>query len=564
MLACRMLLGIDVGGTHTDAVLVGTDGLKAWAKAKTNHADLMSSIREVLGRIAPEAGDRAISRLNLSTTLSTNAIVEGLTEPVGVFVSSGPGIDPHAYAMGGHFSVIPGCTDHRGRVTADLDLEAAQAHALACKDAQVSVYACVSKFSPRNPEFEETLRGVVHPQADFVSCGHEFSGQLGFGRRIHTATLNASVWRVFNRFADAVQRAALGMGLTAKVNILKADGGTMPLSMSRTFPVESILSGPAASVMGIIAVCDIDMDSVILDIGGTTTDIALFADGAPLIEPDGAVISGRPTLVRALKSRSIGVGGDSRITVENGMVRVGPRRLGPSMAEGGQAPTLIDALNVIGAADRGDTTASRRGVGEMAAKHGMDGHTLAQSAALAAVTSIRAAVLELIRAVNDKPVYTIYELLDRKSISPKRVYVMGGPAMAMQGLLAESFPQEVVVPQSYAVANAIGAALSRPTLSAELFADTAQGRMLIPGLDVEERVGRDYDLDAAQADASRYLRDYLEQMRVADPDALVETVEAQSFNMVEDNRMTGRTIRVKCQIRPGVLPDYRKAVRTGC
>lgn len=559
-----MLIGIDVGGTHTDAVLVGTDGLKAWAKAKTNRADLMASIREVLGKVAPKASAAPITRLNLSTTLSTNAIVEGLTEPVGIFVAAGPGIAAQAYAMGDYFRVIPGSTDHRGRVTAVLDEAAACAHAAKCKAGGVSVYACVSKFSPRNPEFEEALRAVVHPQADFVSCGHEFSGQLGFGRRIHTAAFNASVWRVFNRFADAVQRAALDHGLAAQVNILKADGGTMPLRMSRSFPVESILSGPAASVMGIIAVCDISEDSVILDIGGTTTDIALFADGAPLIEPDGAVISGRPTLVRALKSRSIGIGGDSAISVLDGHVRVGPRRLGPSMAEGGEHPTLTDALNVIGAADLGDTSASRRGLNELAARHGTDGRTMALDAALAAVTSIRAAVIDLTRAVNDRPVYTIYELLEGKRVTPSKVYVMGGPAKALFGLLAESFPEEVIVPENFAVANAIGAALSRPTFCAELFADTQRGRMLIPGLDVEEAVGLSYDLEQAQEDASRHLREYLEQLRIADPGAMVETIEAQSFNMVEGESMVGRSIRVKCQIRPGVLPGYREAVCTRC
>ena len=559
-----MLLGIDVGGTHTDAVLVGLDGLRAWAKAKTNHADLMASIREVLGRIAPEADSEPITRLNLSTTLSTNAIVEGLTEPVGVFVAAGPGIDPAAYASGRHFMPIPGAIDHRGRITAPLNESLALEHVRSCKAAGVSVYACAAKFSPRNPEFEETLRSLVHPQADFVSCGHEFSGQLGFGRRIHTAVCNASVWRLFNRFADAVQRAALDLGLSAQVNILKADGGTMPLSMSRSVPVESILSGPAASVMGIIAVCDVSHDSVILDIGGTTTDIALFADGAPLIEPEGAVISGRPTLVRALKSRSIGIGGDSSISVLSGQVRVGPRRLGPAMAEGGAHPTLTDALNVLEAASLGDTAASRRGLNELAAANGMDAPTLAQDAALAAVTSIRSAVIALTREVNDRPVYTIYELLEGKRLKPEKVYVMGGPARAMAGLLSEAFPEDVLVPRDYAVANAIGAALSRPTLCAELFADTQRGRMLIPGLDVEESVPPSYDLDQARLDATRYLREYLEQLRIEDPEALMEIVEAQSFNMVEGDRMVGRSIRVKCQIKPGVLPGYRKAVITPC
>ena len=559
-----MLLGIDVGGTHTDAVLIGLDGLKAWAKAKTNHADLLSSIREVLAAIVPKAGGTAITRLNLSTTLSTNAIVEGLTEPVGVFVAAGPGVNPNGYAFGEHYFVIPGATDHRGRVTAPLDEAFARQCAQACIAHKVRVFACVGKFSPRNPEFEEALRAVVHPQAEFVSCGYEFSGELGFGRRINTAAFNASVWRVFNRFADAVQRSALELGLRAKVNILKADGGAMPLAVSRMLPVESILSGPAASVMGIIAVCDIHDDSVILDIGGTTTDIALFADGAPLIEPEGAVISGRPTLVRALKSRSIGIGGDSAITMLDGQVRVGPRRFGPSMAEGGGSPTLTDALNVLGKADLGDVTASHRGLNELAAQNNTDGPTLAQDAALAAVTSIRAAVIDLTRAVNDRPVYTIFELLEGKRLKPSRVYVMGGPAQAMSGLLGEVFPEEVVVPEGYAVANAIGAALSRPTLSAELFADTQRGRMLIPGLEVEEAIGASYSLEQAKADAAKALLAALEHAGLSDPEALVETVEAQSFNMVEDQACVGRTMRVKCQIKPGVLPGLRKAVRPTC
>jgi N-methylhydantoinase A/oxoprolinase/acetone carboxylase beta subunit len=559
-----MLLGIDVGGTHTDAVLVGTDGLIAWAKAKTNHADLMASIREVLRRIVPETKGLDITRLNLSTTLSTNAIVEGLTEPAGVFVAAGPGVDPRAYSIGAHYAVIPGSCDHRGLVTMPLDMAAARAHAGHCGAEGVSVYACVSKFSPRNPDFEEELRALLHPQADFVSCGHEFSGQLGFGRRIHTAAFNASVWRVFNRFADAVHAAAVAMGLSAQVNILKADGGAMPLSMARSFPVESILSGPAASVMGIIAVCDVRRDSVILDIGGTTTDIAVFADGAPLIEPDGAIISGRPTLVRALKTRSIGIGGDSAITASGAQVKVGPRRLGPCMAEGGLTPTLTDALNVLGRAELGDVAASRRGLDALARECGTDAGTLALDAALAAVTSIRAAVLELTREINDRPVYTIYELLEGKRLKPETVYVMGGPAKAMSGLLAEIFPEEVAVPESYAVANAIGAALSRPTLSTELFADTQRGRMVIPGFDLEREIPVSYSLEDAQADAAIHLRQYLADLRIDDPEALVETLEAQSFNMVEDNALAGQTIRVKCQIKPGVLPGYRKAVLCPC
>jgi len=556
-----MLLGIDVGGTHTDAVLVGKTGLVAWAKAKTNHADLLASIREVLTRILDGVDPASITRLNLSTTLSTNAIVEGDTEPVGVFVVAGPGVDPACYAFGDHYFTIAGSTDHRGRVVGPLDAPAARNGLEQCRQAGLRVFAGAAKFSPRNPEFEQNLKEILHFQADFVSLGHEFSGQLGFGRRINTAAYNASVWRIFNRFADAVQRSALERGIRAQLNILKADGGTMPLSMSRAYPVESILSGPAASVMGIIAVCDITVDSIILDIGGTTTDIAVFASGAPLIEEGGAIISGRPTQVRALKTRSIGIGGDSAVSVSEGVVKVGPRRLGPAMAEGGQTPTLVDALNVLGAASVGDGAASLRGLDTLARSMDSDAPTLALDAVLAAVTSIRAAVAGLLREINERPVYTIYELLEGKRILPERVYVMGGPAQAMAGMLAEVFNEQVIVPEGYAVANAVGAAVSRPTLSAELFADTERGRMLIPSLEVDEDIPPTYDLAKAKVDAARHLHEYLAYLRLDAPDALIETVEAQSFNMVVKETLVGRTIRVKCQIKPGVLPGYRQGLQ---
>ena len=556
-----MLLGIDVGGTHTDAVVVGKDGLVASAKAKTRHDDLLSSIREALENVLDLAGPVDITRLNLSTTLTTNAIVQGQTEPVGVFVAAGPGIDPLAYDVGQHYFVIPGSTDHRGQTTAPLDLAKAREGLAACRQAGVRVFAGIGKFSPRNPEFEESLKEVLHPQADFVSLGHEFSGRLGFGRRIHTAYYNAAAWRLFNRFADAVQQSALKFGIKGQVSILKADGGTMPLSMSRTYPVESILSGPAASVMGIIAACDITCDSLILDIGGTTTDLAVFASGAPIVESGGAVISGRPTLVRSLKTRSIGIGGDSAVTVQDGQVLVGPKRLGPAMAEGGVHPTLVDALNVLGHSAVGDSEASARGLGELAASLGQETAALAQTVADKAVETIKRAAQDLLAEINDRPVYTIYELLVDKALAPQRLYVMGGPAQAMSGLLAQAFGQSVVVPKNFAVCNAIGAALTRPTLSAELFADTSQGRMLMPALDVEQAVTRSYGLDQAKEDAARFLREYLEYLCIEDPQSLIETTEAMSFNMVEDGAMVGRNIRVKCQIKPGVLPAYRQAVK---
>ncbi|MHC1791023.1 hydantoinase/oxoprolinase family protein [Solidesulfovibrio sp.] len=559
-----MLCGIDVGGTHTDAVLIGPGGVVACAKLRTNHDDLLASVREALSSIVAVAGPAAIARLTLSTTLTTNAIIEGTADPVGILVSGGPGIDPEAYRLGGHYHVLAGAIDHRGRQTAAIDLDAARPVIDAWVAAGVRAFAAVTKFSTRCPDQELALRGLLAGRSDWVSLGHEFSGRLGFGRRIATACLNSAVWRVYNRFCDAVEQSVADLGMTASINVLKADGGTMPLSVSRSLPVQSILSGPAASVMGIIAVCDIAEDSIILDIGGTTTDIAVFAGGAPLIENEGIAIAGRPTLVRALRTRSIGVGGDSAITVSRQAVEVGPRRLGPPMALGGPVPTLVDALNIQNVIAVGDPRASYQGLLAVAGPNGFEPEEVAEAAILNAVNQIRSEVAALVREVNDRPVYTIFELLEGRQVRPTRVYVMGGPALALSALLQDAFSEEVVVPESFAVANAIGAALARPTFSVELFADTASGRLTIPSLGVARHVAATYSPAAAEGEAATSLRDYLAAIGTDAADAPIETVELSSFPMVEGQELVGHNIRVACQVRPGVSAAYKQAVSKSC
>lgn len=557
-----MYLGIDVGGTHTDAVALSESGIAAQAKVKTDHKDLLSSVTRALGLILEHVDPAGVLQLNLSTTLSTNAIVEGTTEDVGMLVVPGPGVSLDDAVLCRDFHLLEGSVDHRGSEVKRLDPRQAQGAIDACRKNGVRVFGAVGKFSTRNPLHENTLRALVGKDADYVTMGHELGGRLNFPRRMATAFFNCAVWRVFNHFADAVEKSLGELGLGhVRVNTLKADGGTFPLMQARRMPVQSIFSGPAASVMGIIALCDITHDSIILDIGGTTTDIAVFVDGQPLVENDGIHIGSHPTLVRALKVRSIGVGGDSAIGVLDGAVRVGPNRLGPSMADSvacgcdcgeNPRPTLIDALNVTGACAHGNVEASRQAVERFAACHGLDPAELAKAAVEAAATAIHKATRELLDEINDRPVYTIHELLEGRRVIPKRVYLMGGPAQAMSQAVREAFELFTVVPSHFGVANAIGAALTRNTASLELFADTERGMMFIPALRHKENVPRTYGLDDARRDAMNHLLAHLSQMGVfADRDN-AQVTQASSFNMVGEGRATGRNIRVKCQIKPGV------------
>ncbi|MFH1139840.1 MAG: hydantoinase/oxoprolinase family protein [Pseudomonadota bacterium] len=551
-----MLLGIDVGGTHTDAVVVDGGGILAWAKVRTDHDNLLRPIRTVLKEILSQVDPKQIKRLNISTTLSTNSIIEGKTEEVGLLVASGPGIDPEYHRIGRHYHVLSGSIDHRGANVQALDPAEIQTAAEACRRDGIKVFAAAVKFSTRNPEQENQIAEALKPYADYITKGHALSGLLNFPRRVATACFNSAVWRVYNDFAWAVGESVEEFGLETEVNVLKADGGTIPLDASRDAPVETILSGPAASVMGIIALCDVREDSIILDIGGTTTDIAVFADGAPVIENEGMTVGSYPTLVRALKIKSIGVGGDSIIRVSSSGVTVGPERYGPCLAAAedpsASVPALTDAMNRAGLFSFGDQEASCRGIEELARTRGLPSADLAESAVEYAVEKIRRAALDLVDEINEKPVYTIHELLQGKVIVPQKVYLMGGPALSIAGRLSEAMGLEVIVPEHFSYANAVGAAVTRTTMEIQVFADTEKGHFLIPTLGVRKTIGRDFTQRQAEEEAAAALTGYLHEIGAGDQGLVPEITESESFEMVKGPSRTGRNIRVKCQVKPGV------------
>ncbi|MBU1247913.1 MAG: hydantoinase/oxoprolinase family protein, partial [Proteobacteria bacterium] len=283
-----------------------------------------------------------------------------------------------------------------------------------------------------------------------------------------------------------------------------------------------------------------------------TTDIAIFAEGSPLVEPDGIDIGSHPTLIRALKVKSIGVGGDSAITIMGDLVRVGPNRLGPSVAEGGTHPTLTDALNYLGDCEVGDLGASRAGLEAYATNHTISPAKLAEQAVAVAASTIRAETRDLVAEINDKPVYTIHELMEGKKIVPKKVYLVGGPAQAMKMPLFREFRLSTEVPENYAVANAVGAALTRTTTDLELFADTQKHILFIPVLGHRENIPGSYSLEEAKRDAMNRLLAHLTDLKLSSDADRALITHASAFNMVEDMHSVGRNIRVTCQIKPGV------------
>ncbi len=327
-----MIVGIDVGGTHTDAVLLESLHVRKTAKAVTNQDNLLESLVAVTEEVVRGEDLREIERIVLSTTMSTNAIVQGKTARVGMILAGGPGLPPEMLAIGQDTHCVSGYVNHRGIRVAGTEPREVGRIADLFESRMIEHVGIVGKFSTRNPALETEIGDMLDGRFIHLSFGHRMSGNLNFPRRIATAYLNAAIWETYKAFVTSVMDYAEHMRVAAPLYILKADGGTTSISQSLEYPVGSILSGPAASVMGVLSLTDGSEDAVALDIGGTTTDIAIFADGVPLLEPLGVTVGGHKTLIRGLLTRSIGVGGDSSVRYSEGRITVGPERDGPAAA----------------------------------------------------------------------------------------------------------------------------------------------------------------------------------------------------------------------------------------
>jgi N-methylhydantoinase A len=553
-----MFLGIDAGGTHTDAVLVAQGRVVAQAKVLTQHDNLPASVAAVLAALPCERATlAAVERVTVGTTLAVNAVVQGKLDPVGLVLCAGAGLAPERAALGEYVYVASGGLDHRGKEVTKLDVQGAAAAARGWAQQGLQACAVVGKFSPRNPAHEQALAQALHRAAPSLNItqGHSLSGALNFPRRVATAYYNAAFTRLHTAFIDALEQALAAAGIQAPAYLLKADGGALPFALSRQEPVQSALSGPAASVMGLLALCPelAQQDSLLLDIGGTTTDIAVYTAGSPVLERDGMRLGGRATVVRALATRSLGIGGDSLLHGAQGQMRVGPERHGCAVAFGGAEATLLDALNVIALSSQsptaGDAAASYAALAALGQRLGLGAAlNCALAAQRYAVQAIGAAIDELVRDVNAAPVYTLAALLEGAQIRPAAAWLVGGPAALLRQSLAQALGLPVHVPAHAACANAVGAALTMPTASLTLIADTGAGFMRVPTEDITRPITRSYTVQQAEAEAKELLQKKLAAQGLADMP--VEIVASDVFATLNDAGYGSKDICVQAQLVP--------------
>lgn len=545
-----MLLGIDVGGTFTDAVVIQDGQIVVQAKMLTSHENLLDGLLLALDEILRAIQATQLERVVLSTTLVTNALIQNEVDDVGLVIIPGPGVNVAAMFPKTPI-ILSGYIDHRGREVGGINKE--EISGCSAQLANFNVFAVSGKFSVRNPQLEQEvfnlLNSVYHPP--YISLGSQISGRLNFVRRTNSAYFNAAVWHKFNVFAGAITQALVKRKIMAPVYILKADGGTVPLVLAKAQPVETIFTGPAASVLGIMALQQSHGDVISLDIGGTTTDIALWHDGIPLFAERGARIFSYPTAVRAFWLKSVGVGGDSFVRRHNGELRIGPMRLGPAMALGGEKPTVSDALIAAGKANFGN-----KRLAELAMSRVAD---TGQSPIEAAEEVITTAGEIIVSAINDmitehvtQPVYKVEDVINAVRFTPQLVIGVGGAAKGLAPQVAKLIGTESIIPSGSMVANAVGAAVARPTIDITLRADTEQGYFLIPEMGLRKSIsGSRFSLAEARKLAYNYLAAKAQEVNIPETD--MEIMYEEEFNVVKDFYTSGKIMLCRVQLKAGVL-----------
>jgi N-methylhydantoinase A/oxoprolinase/acetone carboxylase beta subunit len=340
----RVLLGVDTGGTYTDAVLLdeslldrGPVAFIAKAKRLTTRDDLAHGIGAAIAAVmdaAIEAPER-VAMVALSTTLATNALVEGNGGRVGLVMigfdaadalraglAEALGRDPMILVRGGHGPM--------GDEAAPLDFAALEPW---LETAEAEGYAVCSYFAVRNPAHEIAARNLIRARTGRpVTCSHELSAKVGGPRRALTALLNARLIGMIDRLISSAERILAERGIAAPLMVVRGDGALVSADFARLRPIETILSGPAASLVGASWLTG-RPDAVVSDIGGTTTDIAILSGGKPRLDPQGARVGGWRTMVEAVGMTTHGLGGDSEVHLSAiGLqirIQLGPRRVVP-------------------------------------------------------------------------------------------------------------------------------------------------------------------------------------------------------------------------------------------
>ena len=345
----RLGLGIDAGGTYTDAVVYDFASRQVLAKSKalTTKWDYTVGIEDALSLLDAELL-QAVDLAAVSTTLATNAIVEGRGQKVGLLVMPPYGLFAASDLPHEPKAVIAGRLEIDGTELSPVEPDEVRRAARGMVERHgVGAFAVSGYAGTVNPRHELAVKAILQAETGLsVSCGHELSELLNFQTRADTAVLNARIIPLLRQFLRDVAEALGRRSIDTPIMVVKGDGTLMSAATALERPIETILSGPAASVAGArhLTGCT---HALVVDVGGTTTDSAAVTDGAVRTDPSGARVGRWKTHVKALDMRTTGLGGDSLISFEKRALQIGPTRVGPVAWLSADSPGTGRALDYL-------------------------------------------------------------------------------------------------------------------------------------------------------------------------------------------------------------------------
>ena len=342
-------LGIDAGGTYTDTVIYDLENNSTLFKSKslTTKWDFAIGINKALKKLDPKKLLK-VELVSLSTTLATNAIVENEGQKVGMILMPAPGLGIEKNIDHHPKSVIKGQLKITGKEVIPIDPDQVRQQILQMVENHgVTAFAVSGYAGSINPAHEIQVKEIIQEVTGlFVSCGHELSDSLNFQTRAVTAMLNARIIPRLTGLLSDLEKAMDTLGIHAPIVVVKGDGTLMSSTMAKKRPVETILSGPAASVAGARHLTGIN-DALVVDMGGTTTDTAALENNQVRLNEQGSNVGGHRTHVQALEIRTAGLGGDSLITFEKGQFIIGPKRVAPIAWLGQMHSGTKEAINFL-------------------------------------------------------------------------------------------------------------------------------------------------------------------------------------------------------------------------
>jgi len=547
-------IGIDVGGTFTDTVLIQDNEVLKEGKILTDHKNILDTVLMAIDFLdLPRS--MPLEHITVSTTLVTNAILQNELAEVNLVLFPGSGVKLSSFKWPVEYSILSGELDYRGREikAPDKNEWTKLAQELSSFNGNPRI-AIVSKFSHRNSIFETELKSYLEkiiPNAH-IELGSEW-GKSNFYRRSLTTYLNLACTELFSNFRENLKKAIAARGFNVPIRILKADGGVFPLEKIR--PVESIYSGPAASILGALAQSEPEDSYIVVDIGGTTTDIGLVLDGSPLLSSKGAQIGYFLTHIRSLAIRSVSIGGDSSIINSNGEIIISDYRSGPAYCMGGNNPTPTDAMRYLNFTDIGSFQKAEEALASLLPENKRQPKTiktLAESIIEQMVGKIIQVINQLLSEWKNEPAYKVWEVLQQDPDYKFNVYLSGGPATCIAKVFENKMKTKVITSNWAPVSNAVGAAMAKPTFSWTLNLDTSLAKYRI------EETGEQGIWKGAKRpykEVEKFLvdiaRDQSLEMGIDFESYKIEPFEY--FPLVENYRTIGQIVRGSVHLPPGVI-----------